>query len=107
MAHTRAKKHKARDEDALSDLVSELCVGTPEGSSAYPKYPGNPPLWGERYTVSKASGRWKMTRLPKGAPKEEKGGVVENGGGVDYNKCAPRPHSWLWLVGRSVGRLIG
>lgn len=42
----------------------------------YPKYPGNPPLWGEMHTVDKVGeggGTWRMRRLPKGAPLEEKG----------------------------------
>ena len=80
VALRRAKKRRARDEEALSRLVTELCVGTPEGSSEYPKYPGNPPLWGEMYSVGKAeSGRWTMKKLKKGAPKEEENGAA------DYN----------------------
>lgn len=48
----RAKTAKVlRDEDGLSEIVGDICVGTPESSGAYPKYPGNPPLWGEMYTV--------------------------------------------------------
>ena len=46
-----------RDEDGLSEIVGDICVGTPEraqDSGAYPKYPGNPPLWGEMYTVSRS-----------------------------------------------------
>lgn len=57
VAHRRAKKLRARDEERLNEVMSGLCLGTPEGSAEYPKYPGNPPLWGEMYSVSKAGGR--------------------------------------------------
>ena len=50
------------------------------------RYPGNPPLWGEMYTVRREEGEgegqeggWVMRRLPKGAAPEEKGG------GSEYN----------------------
>lgn len=84
VAHRRAKKRKARDEEQLSELAAELCVGTPEGSAEYPKYPGNPPLWGEMYTVAKKDGRWTMRKLKKGAKKEEQAGP--DGSPVDYNR---------------------
>ena len=61
-----------RDEDGLSEIVGDSCVGVPESSGEYPKYPGNPPLWGEMYRVREREGRWRMLRLPKGAPIEEK-----------------------------------
>ncbi|KAL1510565.1 hypothetical protein AB1Y20_006866 [Prymnesium parvum] len=91
VAHRRAKKGKLRDEAQLTELVSSLCVGTPEGSLEYPKYPGNPPLWGELYTLSKKLGRWSMERLKKGAQKEEKAGKE---GGVDYNRLIMK-HSMI------------
>jgi hypothetical protein len=61
----RSKKTKAhRSEDELSEMVAGLCYGTPPTSDEYPKYPGNPPLWGEMYTVREGSeGRWTMRRL--------------------------------------------
>ena len=51
----RAKKGKALlDETALSSIVQLLCYGTPPDSlHEYPKYPGNPPLWGELYSVQR------------------------------------------------------
>ena len=82
----RARKLKAlRDEERISEIVSNVCYGTPPGSlEEYPKYPGNPPLWGEMYTVDQHSHNgggdggerlvWRMRRLPKGATAEEKGG---------------------------------
>jgi len=94
IALRRAKKAKAlRSEDALSDMVANLCVGTPATSDEYPKYPGNPPLWGELYTVSRdAEGRWQMRRLPKGSAKEEKGGGIA--GGDVYNRMVIK-HSMI------------
>jgi len=92
VAYNRAVKRKLlRDEEAISHLVhNEVCYGTPADRTddEYPKYPGNPPLWGEQYTVSKQSGGggaagddaagaervWAMRRLAKGAQVEEKGG---------------------------------
>ena len=75
----RAKAAKVlRDEDGLSEIVGDICVGTPASSDAYPKYPGNPPLWGEMYTVKQRKGRWRMLRLPKRAPMEEKSGGGEH-----------------------------
>lgn len=117
--------------------MNGLCYGSdPNNLDEYPKYPGNPPLWGEHYTVEKVSkhgtpsssaghddasgkgggggkggdggksggggeegvgdggidangqeeecygcgeGVWRMRRLPKGAPIEEKGGVDQGG----------------------------
>ena len=43
------------------------------------RYPGNPPLWGELYTVARAggSGAWEMSRLPKGARPDESSGEHE------------------------------
>ena len=43
------------------------------------RYPGNPPLWGELYTVARAggSGAWEMSRLPKGARPAESSGEHE------------------------------
>ena len=83
VAANRAKKRKLlREEDALSDMVGLLCYETPPDSlDHYPKYPGNPPLWGELYSVKyeEAAGKWAMRRRPKGAPKEETGE-----GGHDY-----------------------
>jgi hypothetical protein len=77
---TRVKKRKAlRDEDRISEVVSNLCVGTPAGDDSYPKYPGNPPLWGELYTVRRGgggSGVWEMRKLPKGAMAEEASGEL-------------------------------
>ena len=76
VALQRAKKAKVlRDEDGLSEIVGDICVGVPESSGEYPKYPGNPPLWGEMYRVREREGRWRMLRLPKGAPIEEKVGL--------------------------------
>jgi len=70
-----------RDEDGLSEIATDICVGTPvlpDGTTAeYPKYPGNPPLWGEMYSVKQKEGRWRLRRLPKGATIEEKGGSHE------------------------------
>ena len=84
VALQRAKKAKVlRDEDGLSEIVSDLCVDKPEGSTEYPKYPGNPPLWGELYTVAKEGEQWRMRRLKKGAQKEEQAGEGNN---VDYNR---------------------
>ena len=39
----------------------------------YPKFPGNPPRWGELYQVRRlpGGGEWRMERRPKGAPAEE------------------------------------
>ena len=90
VAFIRATKRRLlADEEALSEMVQqELCYGTPQNKidDEYPKYPGNPPLWGEYYTVRKKKGRggggrgggrgaWKMTRLRKGAKLDEKGGM--------------------------------
>ena len=78
VALQRAKKAKVlRDEDGLSEIVSDLCVDKPEGSTEYPKYPGNPPLWGEMYRVREQKGRWRLLKLPKGAPMEEASGNSE------------------------------
>ena len=66
-----------RDEDGLSEIVGDICVGVPESSGEYPKYPGNPPLWGEMYTVREEGGRWRLLPLPKGKPIEEKSGNSE------------------------------
>ena len=91
----RARKARVlADETALASIVSLLCYGSPPDSmDEYPKYPGNPPLWGEMYTVTyeegstatasdrpvgddsrRAAGAWRMRKLPKGAPTEEQGG---------------------------------
>ena len=88
----RARKSKAlRDEEKLMGIMNMLCYGSPpESLEEYPKYPGNPPLWGEMYTVvhgnqriadGKASSSggggkegWRLKRLPKGAAIEEQGG---------------------------------
>eukprot|EP00966_Prymnesium_polylepis_P102745 2380242-Prymnesium_polylepis.1 len=91
VAYRRARKARATDEEALVRVVASLCVGTPEGSDEYPKYPGNPPLWGELYTVSKQAGRWTMAKLRKGAKREEKS---MGEGGVDYNKLVMK-HSMI------------
>ena len=103
----RAKKGKAlRDETALSSIVQLLCYGTPPDSlDEYPKYPGNPPLWGELYSVQqpakrgsgegssgeggsggggaggRGSGGWRLTRRPKGSKPEERGGST-----MQYNE---------------------
>lgn len=57
VALRRAKTAKVlRDEDGLSEIVADICVGTHVSGDGYyqeqPKYPGNPPLWGEMYTVT-------------------------------------------------------
>ena len=93
----RARKRRlSRDEDALAEVVRLLCYERdPDDLSAYPTYPGNPPRWGEMYTVGKEEARdaaaeggegggsgaggpgrhiWRMRRLPKGATPEERGG---------------------------------
>lgn len=89
VAVTRAKKAKIlRDEEKLSSMANLLCYGNdPNDLDVYPKYPGNPPLWGELYTVQKVpadggkasekcvgcgDGVWRMRRLPKGSKPEEK-----------------------------------
>jgi len=88
----RAKKARAlRDETQLTELVQHVCVGTPVSADGvyhnneYPKYPGNPPLWGEMYTVKEPKeegGSWRMLKLKKGAPIEEKS---QGAGDVRYN----------------------
>ena len=77
-----ARRGAGRDEEALSRITSDLCVGTPAGSDAHPKYPGNPPLWGEKYSVRReGGGQWTMRPLPRGAPPEERAGE----GGAEYD----------------------
>ena len=55
VAYNRAAKRRLLlDEEGLTTLVyNELCYGTPLDmvEKEYPKYPGNPPLWGELYQV--------------------------------------------------------
>ena len=71
-----------------------LCYGTPPDSlDEYPKYPGNPPLWGEWYSVQqpakrgsgeggsggggaggRGSGGWRLTRLATDETDETDGG---------------------------------
>ena len=74
----RAKKRKAlRSEDDLSTIATDICVEQPLGPEGvplvYPKFPGNPPRWGELYQVRRqpGGGEWRMERRPKGAPAEE------------------------------------
>ena len=72
-----------RDEASLSAITASLCVGVPTGyddPENQPKYPGNPPLWGERYRVRKRRGaggeeRWRLEPLPKKAAPEEQSGA--------------------------------
>ena len=76
----RARRRKALgSEEQLSDIVTNICVGTPEGSEEYPKYPGNPPVWGEMYRTERdaGSGTWRLKRLGKREPAEERGGGAE------------------------------
>jgi len=83
-ALVEARAAKAlRDEESLSAITSSLCVGVPTGyddPENQPKYPGNPPLWGERYRVRKRRGaggedRWRLEPLPKKAAPEEQSGA--------------------------------
>ena len=107
VAAARAKKRKAlHDEEALDRIVGEVCFGTPPEAAAageYPKYPGNPPLWGRAYSVRRragadgataggatadgagadgagadgadgAAGSYYLAKLPKAARDEERGG---------------------------------
>jgi len=110
VALQRAKKARAlHDEERLSELVADLCVGTPmlpDGTykgGEYPKYPGNPPLWGEMYRVRREAGggAWRMKRLPKGATPEEKGGGDGDGGG-EYNDMVIK-HS---MISRACKRVL-
>ena len=103
VAYNRAAKRRLLlDEEGLTTLVyNELCYGTPLDmvEKEYPKYPGNPPLWGELYQVNKRDvegggsyredehGRgtftagkmkWVMSKLKKGATPDEKGGKEYN-----------------------------
>ena len=87
-----------RDEDGLSEIVGDICVGVPESSGEYPKYPGNPPLWGEMYRVREREGRWRMLRLPKGAPIEEKvrlGSGSGSGGAPPLASPGARRAHWV------------
>ena len=45
-------------------------------SFARRQYPGNPPLWGEMYTIKRGvnGGKWRIRRRAKGATPEEKSG---------------------------------
>jgi len=83
-ALVEARAAKAlRDEESLSAITASLCVGVPTGyddPENQPKYPGNPPLWGERYRVRKRRGaggeeRWRLEPLPKKAAPEEQSGA--------------------------------
>ena len=69
----RARKQQAlHDETRLQEITSAVCLGT-MSAQKNPKYPGNPPLWVEMYSVRQAAdGEWTMGRLPKGAQLEEK-----------------------------------
>ena len=41
----------APSEEALSEVVGQLCFDEPADSELQGKYPGNPPLWVERYRL--------------------------------------------------------
>ena len=131
VALNRAKKAKAlRDEEKLSALTGLLCYGSdPNDLDKYPKYPGNPPLWAEMYSVEKAErdedgssgggsgsgggdgaakcfgcgkGPWRMRRKPKGAvPDERNMNGGGEGGGMDYNSLVMK-HSMISRACRAV-----
>ena len=130
VALSRAKKAKAlRDEERLSGLTNLLCYGSdPNDLDTYPKYPGNPPLWAEMYSVGKAErdgggsggsggekdaaaaacfgcgkGPWRMRRKPKGAMPDERnmGGGGGEGGGMDYNSLVMK-HAMISRACRTV-----